>query len=120
MISSLPLGSSAGQWRPPVVSTVANRADDSHAVLWEAVEQHRAHLAASPADEGRGRDHTAEAVADMVAVAAREWARRLLVDDEQVRAGLEGGAAPYLVAQQICERLGFPGPAEHLDLFARR
>lgn len=106
-----------GQWRPPVVTTIANRPDDSHAALWEAIEQHRAHRAASPVDRDRGREHTAEVVADLVAVAARAWAKRLLADDDEVRALLDSGAAPYLIAQPIYERLA---PGEHLDLHARR
>ena len=107
----------AGQWRPPVVTTIADRPDDSHAVLWAAVEQHRTHLAASPVDGERGRERTAGVVADLVAVAAREWTRRLLAEDDEVRAALESGAAPYLVAQQICRRLAL---GEGLDHHARR
>ena len=110
----------ADRWRPPVVTTVANRPDESHAALWEAVAQHRAHLMASPVDEDRGRERTAEAVADMVAVATREWVRRLLAQDEQLGDALAGGVAPYLVAQQICDRLSVPLHDASLDLSAKR
>jgi LAO/AO transport system kinase len=110
----------AGQWRPRVVTTIATRPDDSHAALWQAVEQHRAHLAGAPTETGQAQDRTAEAVADMVAVAARAWVRDVLADDAVIRAALESGAAPYLVAQQICERLGLSRLDDNLDVPARR
>lgn len=102
----------AGRWRPPVVPTIATRPDDSHAALWQAVEQHRAHLGRAPIGKGFGWARTADAVADLVAVAARGWAKGVLAEDAGIRAALEGGAPPYLVTQQICERLGLPGPVD--------
>ncbi len=110
----------AGRWRPPVVTTVANRPDESHAALWEAVLQHRTHLLASPADEDRGRERAAEAVADLVAVASRAWARHLLAQDAQLGDAVDGGVAPSVVAQQICDRLGVPRHPGSLDLSVRR
>ncbi len=110
---------SGTSWRPPVVTTIANRPDESHVALWEAVEQHRGHLAATgSADPGRG--HAAEAVAGMVAAAARTWAAGRLAADDGVRSALEAGTAPYLVAQQLCESLGLPTADDGLDLLQPR
>ena len=36
----------SGRWRPPVVVTVANRPDEPPVALWEAIEAHRASVAA--------------------------------------------------------------------------
>lgn len=108
----------AGQWRPPVVTTVAGRADDSHAKLWQAVGQHRTHLAAQPAGAPRP-DRGAEAVVDMVAAAARAGARDALARDERVGMALASGVAPYLVAQLVCERLGLPRFDDNLEVPAK-
>ena len=98
----------AGQWRPPVVATVATRPDDSHAALWQAVEQHRASLPGGT-DRGRRPDATAGVVADRVAASARAWASEVLADDPVVRAMLEAGCPSGEVVRELCERLGLPG-----------
>jgi LAO/AO transport system kinase len=118
LLGAVRLRSGAG-WRPPVVTTVANRPDESHAVLWDAVGRHRAHLAASGgAEPAHGR--AAGAVADMVAATARAWACDQLTRDDPARSALEAGTAPSLVAQQLCTRLGLAEATANLDLPAGR
>jgi LAO/AO transport system kinase len=110
----------AGGWRPPVVATVANRPDDSHAALWDAIVAHRHHLAATRAAGDCSAQRAAETVADMVALRARAWARSVLTGDPDARAAVESGMAPYAVAGQLCARLGLPQHGDDLDRSVRR
>lgn len=102
--SSVRLRASSG-WRPLVVATVANRLDDSHAVLWEAIESHRRHLATSPASEGRAVNRLSDAVVEMVAGRVRAWARGVLAGDEDLRRTLKNGGAPQATAQHLMDLL---------------
>ncbi len=88
-------------WRPPIVSTIANRPDPSPGALWEALEAHRAHLAGTDAGlestAARLKDRTAAIVAEH----ARSAARARLDEDEVLTAGLLRDRLPRLAAEQL-------------------
>lgn len=97
-------------WRPPIVQTIANRADDPSAeALWDAIRAHREHLAATDA----GRESTAERLKDqaaaIVADRARAWARAALDADAELGEDLLRDRLPYLAAERLAAKGDGPG-----------
>ena len=92
-----------GDWRPPIVTTVATKGEGVEAV-WEAVLQHRRHLEKSGRArelvERRLRDETAEVAAEL----ARERARRALEEDPNLAERLLNDGTPYRTAEEILDR----------------
>ena len=89
-----------GDWRPPIVTTVATRGEGIDG-LWEAVLQHRRHLEktgrARELAERRLRDETAEVTAEL----ARDRARRALEEDPKLAERLLNDGTPYRTAEEI-------------------
>ena len=92
-------------WRPPIVPTVATRGEGIDA-LWNAVLEHRRHLATSGLEQEltsrRLRDETAEVAAEL----ARDRARRALDEDPRLTERLLKDGTPYRTAQEILDRKG--------------
>ncbi len=92
-----------GNWKPPILATVAARQDGLED-LWEAVLAHRRHLESSGRGrqlaEQRLRDETAEVAAEI----ARERIRRALADDPALSARLLDTGTPYGTAEEILDR----------------
>jgi LAO/AO transport system kinase len=103
-----------GDWRPPVVETVATNGDGVEG-LWEEVAHHRAHLTSSGAlEEGRA--------ARLAKELRRVLTARLLVQVEQVAAGesfarvlravVDGRLDPYRAAERLLDGPGSHGAPE--------
>ncbi len=96
-----------GQWRPPVVKTVAPR-DEGVPDLVAAIERHRAHLAASGGLEGRRRQRAAAEVEAIAVAALRD---RLRAADGEARLAalarraLAGELDPYAAADELLRPL---------------
>ena len=90
-------------WRPPIVPTVATRAEGIEQ-LWSAVLAHRKHLEtsgrAAELAERRLRDETAEVAAEL----ARQRARQALEDDPGLAERLLKEGTPYRTAEEILDR----------------
>jgi len=98
----LNMGPKSG-WRPPIVPTVATRQQGIEQV-WEAVLEHRRHLASTGEAEGlrerRLRDETAEVAAEL----ARRRARIALDRDPELARRLMRDGTPYRTAEEILDR----------------
>jgi LAO/AO transport system kinase len=92
-------------WRPPIIATVATRQEGVDK-LWEAVLEHRRHLAvtgrARQLMERRLRDETAEVAGEL----ARERARLALEEDPGLAERLLNDGTPYRTALEILDRKG--------------
>jgi LAO/AO transport system kinase len=90
-------------WRPPIVATVAAKAEGTDDVM-EAVESHRRHLEKSGEGRTRAEALLKDEAADLVAEWAREEARRLLEEDGGLAEKLVQDRIPYSAAEEILTR----------------
>ena len=99
-----------GEWRPPVVKTVASRGEGVDEVV-EALAKHRAWLEETGQMQARRRRRVAEEIEAIAVAALRERmgdlhrGRRL---DELADAVLAGALDPYAAADALVEELGAP------------
>ena len=92
-------------WKPPIVPTVALRAEGIEELV-DAIERHRGHLERSGEGDRRDRRRLKDETADLVSELARERARRLLEEDGELAGRLETERIPYGAAEEILSRLG--------------
>jgi LAO/AO transport system kinase len=93
-------------WRPPILATVASEPDAAIDAVWQAVADHRAHLAADPDAQAASARRLRRATAAFVAERARAWALRQLDVDGGLAAALERHRLPAAVGDDLCERAG--------------
>ena len=94
-----------GDWRPPIVMTVAARGEGLEELL-QAVAEHEEHMRASGAGRERAESRLKDEAADLVAEWARAEARRLLDDDGELSGRLLADRIPYAAAEEILTRQG--------------
>ena len=101
--SMLSLSSRKGQWKPPILATVAAKQEGVEE-LWAAVLAHREHLESSgrarELAERRLKDETAEVAAEI----ARNRVRRVLDEDPALAKRLLDEGTPYTTAEEILDR----------------
>ena len=101
--SMLSLSSRKGQWKPPILATVAAKQEGIEEV-WAAVLAHREHLQSSgrarELAEQRLKDETAEAAAEI----ARNRVRNALNEDPKLSKRLLEEGTPYGTAEEILDR----------------
>jgi LAO/AO transport system kinase len=101
--SMLSLSSRKGQWKPPIIATVAAKEQGIDEV-WAAVLAHREHLESSgrarELAEQRLKDETAEVAAEI----ARNRVRLALEDDPKLSGRLLEEGTPYSTAEEILDR----------------
>jgi LAO/AO transport system kinase len=99
--------SALGDWRPPVVSTVASRGEGADEV-WAAIDDHRVHLESSGLLERRRRDRIAEELREIVVRRLEQRADALCRGPEYERMHAEvlgRRLDPYEAADTIVGRL---------------
>ena len=95
-----------GVWRVPVIPTVAATGAEGVAELAVALDQHRAHLVATGAQQSRVERRLRDEVVELVGAAATDFARRLLADPEQKLLPEDVQSAnPEQAAEAILRRL---------------
>ncbi len=92
-------------WKPPIVMTVASRAEGLDELL-EAVDRHRQHLASTGEGEQRAAARLKDEAADLVGEWARRQARKLLDADADLAARLLADRIPYAAAEEILTNEG--------------
>jgi LAO/AO transport system kinase len=95
----------AKAWTPPVVRTAAATGEGVED-LWAAIEEHRAHAAASGELEAGRRARLLREVESLTSERLRERIRRLLREDPDLADGLAGRRVdPYRAAAILTERV---------------
>jgi len=92
-------------WKPPIVMTVASRAEGLDELL-EAVDRHRQHLESTGEGEQRAAARLKDEAADLVGEWARRQARKLLDADADLAARLLADRIPYAAAEEILTNEG--------------
>jgi len=87
-------------WKPPIVMTVAARAEGLEELL-EAVERHQQHLETTGEAAERAAERLKDEAADLVGEWARRQARKLLDDDAELSRRLLDDRVPYAAAEEI-------------------
>ena len=87
-------------WKPPIVMTVAARAEGLEELM-DAVERHRQHLESTGEAAERAAARLKDEAADLVGEWARRQARRLLDDDPDLSQRLLADRIPYAAAEEI-------------------
>ncbi|MGH7643848.1 MAG: methylmalonyl Co-A mutase-associated GTPase MeaB [Candidatus Dormibacteria bacterium] len=96
-----------GVWRVPVIKTVAAEGAEGVAELAAALEQHRAHLIASGAQETRAARRLGDEVVELVGGYASDFAREILsAPGQQLLPEDLRLANPERVAEEVLRRLG--------------
>jgi LAO/AO transport system kinase len=99
-----------GVWQVPVVPTVATNGADGVAELAAALDQHRAHLLESGAQESRAERRLRDEVVELVGAQAADFARQLLSDSgSELRPSDPGLAIPERVAEAVLARMTSQG-----------
>jgi LAO/AO transport system kinase len=104
----LDLGERADDWRPPVVSTVANTGAGV-AELWEAVLAHRAHIEASGELDRRRRFRLAEELREIIVQRLHRRAREICTGerwDDLERRVLAHEVDPWSAADEMLAGVG--------------
>jgi LAO/AO transport system kinase len=97
-------------WTPPVVQTAAATGEGTEG-LWDAIEEHRAHLEATGALEAGRRSRLVREVESLTAERLRGEIRRLLADDRELADALAARRVdPYRAAAILMQRAP-AGPA---------
>jgi LAO/AO transport system kinase len=99
--------SELGEWRPPIVATVASR-NEGTTELWDAVLGHRAHLEASGELEKRREQRVARELDQIVVRSLQERARELLTGttyEELYADVLARRTDPWAAAAQLLDAL---------------
>ena len=97
-----------GAWIPPVVATAAVRSEGIDE-LWDAIDAHREHAAATGSLEERRRRRTIEEVEAMVAARLGDVAAEMLADDAGRALAADLAARrtdPYRAAELLLKRVG--------------
>jgi LAO/AO transport system kinase len=87
-------------WKPPIVMTVAARAEGLEELL-EAVERHQQHLETTGEAAERAAERLKDEAADLVGEWARRQARKLLEEDAELSRRLLDDRVPYAAAEEI-------------------
>ena len=92
-------------WKPPIVMTVASRAEGLDELL-DAVERHHQHLESTGQAEERAAARLKDEAADLVGEWARRQARKLLDEDGEIADRLLADRIPYAAAEEILTQEG--------------
>ncbi|MEP7105412.1 MAG: methylmalonyl Co-A mutase-associated GTPase MeaB [Chloroflexota bacterium] len=92
-------------WKPPIVMTVASRAEGLDELL-DAVERHHQHLESTGQAEERAAARLKDEAADLVGEWARRQARKLLDEDGELADRLLADRIPYAAAEEILTQEG--------------
>lgn len=99
-----------GVWQVPVIPTVAANGAEGVVELAAALDQHRAHLLESGAQESRAERRLLDEVVELVGAQASDFARQLLSDSASELLPTEPGTAvPERVAEAVLARLSSQG-----------
>jgi LAO/AO transport system kinase len=108
LVNMLDMTTSMGEWRPPIVSTIASRGEGADS-LWAEVEKHRVYLERSGELAGRRRRRLIDELHEVLVRRVERQVQQLEggeVYQHLKHAVLTGQTDPYSAADELLTKLG--------------